>query len=42
VIPVTGTIEVVVPLVGQTAEPVHEMIVTMVAEPVGSSGVAAL
>ena len=42
VIPVTGTAELEVPPVGQTADPVHEMIVTMVAEPVGSSGVAAL
>jgi hypothetical protein len=41
VIPVTGTAEVVLPPVGHTAEPVHEMIVTMVAKPVGAPGVAA-
>ena len=39
---VTGTAEVVVPLVGHTADPVHVFWVTMVAKPVGTVGVAAL
>lgn len=42
VTPVTGTADDVLPPVGQTADPVQAMIVTMVAEPVGSVGVAAL
>jgi hypothetical protein len=42
VITVTGVVEVVVPPVGQTADPVHMALVTIVAKPVGSSGVAAL
>lgn len=40
--PVTGVVEVVVPDEGQTAEPVQLMSVTIVARPVGRSGVAAL
>jgi hypothetical protein len=35
VITVTGVVEVVVAPVGQTAEPVHMMLVTIVAKPVG-------
>ena len=42
VIEVTGEVEVVLPAVGQTAEPVQEMLVTIVARPVGCPGVAAL
>ena len=42
VITVTGVVEVVVPPVGQTADPVHEIVVTIVARPVGSPGVAGL
>lgn len=42
VIPVTGTAEVVVPLFGHDAEPVQEISVAIVADPVGSAGVAAL
>jgi hypothetical protein len=42
VITVTGVVEVVVPPVPQTADPVHEISVTIVAKQVGRSGVAAL
>jgi hypothetical protein len=35
VITVTGVVDVVVPPVGQTADPVHMMLVTIVAKPVG-------
>ena len=42
VITVMGVVEVVVPPVGQMAEPVHEMVVTIVASPVGRPGVAGL
>ncbi|MGI8921243.1 MAG: hypothetical protein ACR2HD_06155 [Solirubrobacteraceae bacterium] len=38
----TGVVEVVVPPVGHTADPVQEMVVTIVAKPVGWAGVAAL
>lgn len=40
--PDTGVLDVMVPAVGQTAEPVQLMIVTIVAKPVGESGVDAL
>ncbi len=41
-ITVTGVVEVVVPPVGQTADPVHMIVVTIVARPIGWLGVAAL
>lgn len=41
-ITVTGVDEVVVPPVGQCADPVHETDVTIVAKPVGVFGVAGL
>jgi hypothetical protein len=34
-ITVTGVVEVVVPPVGHIADPVHEIVVTIVAKPVG-------
>ena len=39
---VTGVVEVVVPPVGQTADPVQLISVTIVAKPVGLFGVAGL
>jgi hypothetical protein len=39
---VTGVAEVVVRPVGHFADPVHEIVVTIVAEPIGVFGVAAL
>jgi hypothetical protein len=39
---VTGVVDVVVPPVGQIAEPVHIVVVVIVARPVGVVGVAAL
>ncbi len=39
---VTGVVEVVVPPVGQTADPVHMIVVTIDAKPIGWLGVAAL
>ncbi len=41
-ITVIGVVEVVVLPVGQTADPVHMISVTIVARPVGRSGVAGL
>jgi hypothetical protein len=41
-ISVIGVDEVVVPPVGHCADPVHEIVVTIVAEPVGVFGVAGL
>ena len=42
VMTVIGVVEVELPPVGQTAEPVHEIVVTIVASPVGRPGVAGL
>jgi len=42
VIDVTGAVEVIVPPTGQFAAAGHERVVTIVAEPVGWLGVAAL